>query len=103
MTQQLQYEEYIAEVREHLLKQEIKTRKLKEDLRDSINMGVFNYPILMAADIIGYNIDAVPVGKDQVQHLEMTRDIARAFNKTYGEELFVEPEAIVDASVATIP
>jgi tryptophanyl-tRNA synthetase len=68
-----------------------------------LNMGVFNYPILMAADIIGYNIDAVPVGKDQVQHLEMTRDIARAFNKTYGEELFVEPEAIVDASVATIP
>jgi tryptophanyl-tRNA synthetase len=57
----------------------------------------------MAADIIGYDIDAVPVGKDQVQHLEMTRDIARAFNKTYGEELFVEPEAIVDASVATIP
>jgi tryptophanyl-tRNA synthetase len=60
-----------------------------------INMGVFNYPILMAADIIGYDIDAVPVGKDQIQHLEMTRDIARAFNKTYGQEVFREPEAIV--------
>jgi tryptophanyl-tRNA synthetase len=49
----------------------------------------------MAADIIGYDIDAVPVGKDQIQHLEMTRDIARAFNKTYNQEIFREPEAIV--------
>jgi tryptophanyl-tRNA synthetase len=57
----------------------------------------------MAADIIGYDIDAVPVGKDQIQHLEMTRDIARAFNKTYGQEVFVEPEAIIEASVATLP
>jgi tryptophanyl-tRNA synthetase len=68
-----------------------------------INMWVFNYPILMAADIIGYDIDAVPVGKDQIQHLEMTRDIARAFNKTYGKEIFREPEAIIEESVATLP
>lgn len=68
-----------------------------------INMGVFNYPILMAADIIGYDIDAVPVGKDQIQHLEMTRDIARAFNKTYGQEIFREPEAIVTEWLATLP
>lgn len=57
----------------------------------------------MAADIIGYDIDAVPVGKDQIQHLEMTRDIARAFNKTYGREVFIEPEAIIEESVATLP
>ena len=60
-----------------------------------INMGVFNYPILMAADILGYEIDAVPVGKDQIQHLEMTRDIARAFNKEFSTSLFTEPQAIV--------
>ena len=68
-----------------------------------INMGVFNYPILMAADIVGYGIDAVPVGRDQEQHLEMTRDIARAFNKTYGEDVFTEPQAIIDDTVATLP
>lgn len=68
-----------------------------------INMGTFNYPILMAADILGYDIDAVPVGKDQLQHLEMTRDIARAFNKTYGKEVFTEPEAIIAREVATLP
>lgn len=57
----------------------------------------------MAADIIGYDCEAVPVGKDQIQHLEMTRDIARAFNKTYGKEVFVEPEAIIAEEVATLP
>ena len=57
----------------------------------------------MAADIIGYDIDAVPVGKDQIQHLEMTRDIARAFNKTYGQEVFTEPEAMISEEVATLP
>ncbi len=57
----------------------------------------------MAADIIGYDCDAVPVGKDQIQHLEMTRDITRAFNKTYGKEVFTEPEAIIEESVATLP
>jgi tryptophanyl-tRNA synthetase len=57
----------------------------------------------MAADIIGYDIDAVPVGKDQIQHLEMTRDIVRAFNKTYGVEVFREPEALIEKDVATLP
>jgi tryptophanyl-tRNA synthetase len=57
----------------------------------------------MAADILGYHIDAVPVGKDQLQHLEMTRDIARNFNKTYGAEIFREPEAIIAEDVATLP
>ncbi|MFO0763405.1 MAG: tryptophan--tRNA ligase [Candidatus Gracilibacteria bacterium] len=68
-----------------------------------LNMGVFNYPILMAADILGYGIEAVPVGKDQVQHLEMTRDIARNFNKTYNCNLFIEPKAIVTEGLATLP
>ena len=57
----------------------------------------------MAADIIGYDCEAVPVGKDQIQHLEMTRDIARAFNKTYKQDIFIEPEAIIDEAVATLP
>lgn len=70
---------------------------------DEINMWVFNYPILMAADIIGYDIEAVPVGKDQIQHLEMARDIARSFNKTYGKEVFPEPVAIVTEELATLP
>lgn len=74
-----------------------------ESKNADINMWVFNYPILMAADIIGYDIDAVPVGKDQIQHLEMTRDIARAFNKTYRQEVFTEPEAMISEEVATLP
>ena len=57
----------------------------------------------MAADIIGYDCEAVPVGRDQIQHLEMTRDIVRAFNRTYGQEVFREPEAIIDEAVATLP
>jgi tryptophanyl-tRNA synthetase len=57
----------------------------------------------MAADIIGYDIEAVPVGKDQIQHLEMARDIARSFNKTYGKEVFPEPVAIVTEELATLP
>ena len=74
-----------------------------EAKESDINMWVFNYPLLMAADIIGYDIDAVPVGRDQLQHLEMTRDIARAFNKTYGRDIFTEPEAIITKTVETLP
>lgn len=74
-----------------------------EAKNSDINMGVFNYPILMAADIIGYDIDVVPVGQDQKQHLEMTRDIARAFNKTYGEEVFTIPQEYIEPNVATLP
>lgn len=68
-----------------------------------VNMGTFNYPILMAADILGYDVDAVPVGRDQLQHLEMTRDMARNFNSTYGVPIFKEPEAIIVESLATLP
>lgn len=59
----------------------------------SASAGLFTYPVLMAADILGYDATTVPVGKDQVQHLEMAREIARAFNHQYGEKVFIEPEA----------
>eukprot|EP01029_Cantina_marsupialis_P023465 TRINITY_DN586906_c0_g2_i1.p1 TRINITY_DN586906_c0_g2~~TRINITY_DN586906_c0_g2_i1.p1 ORF type:complete len:301 (-),score=63.51 TRINITY_DN586906_c0_g2_i1:359-1261(-) len=66
------------------------------------NHGLFSYPVLMAADILLFDSNIVPVGKDQIQHVEMTRDIANSFNNTYGE-LLVLPEAKVDEVVATVP
>jgi len=66
------------------------------------NHGLFAYPVLMAADILLYGADIVPVGKDQKQHLEMTRDIAIRFNQTYGE-VFVVPEPDIPDSVAMVP
>jgi tryptophanyl-tRNA synthetase len=68
----------------------------------SPNFGLFAYPVLMAADILLYNANLVPVGKDQKQHLEMTRDIAIKFNLTYGET-FVVPESEIREEVATVP
>ncbi len=68
-----------------------------------INMAVFNYPILMTADIIGYDVDIVPVGKDQKQHLEFSRDIAQNFNKTYGVDFFKLPEPYIEKTVELIP
>lgn len=70
--------------------------------KDKINTGLFSYPVLMAADILLYNADLVPVGKDQKQHLEITRDLARSFNHTYGE-IFVIPEPKISEDVMTIP
>lgn len=72
---------------------------------DGVTMGLFSYPILMAADILIFNAHKVPVGRDQVQHLEMARDIAQRFNHLYGgiEPWFVLPEAVVDDEVATLP
>lgn len=67
----------------------------------AITMGLFSYPILMAADILMFNAKKVPVGKDQVQHLEMTRDIASRFNHVY-KKLFVLPEVVVDESSAVL-
>src|SRR5690606_14804561 len=66
------------------------------------NFGLFAYPVLMAADILLYDTTVVPVGKDQKQHLEMTRDIAIKFNQTYGET-FVVPEPSIAEEVAVIP
>jgi len=73
-----------------------------EDPDFALAMGLFSYPILMAADILMFNAQQVPVGRDQVQHLEMTRDIAQRFNHHFGE-LFVLPEAVVDDNVAVLP
>ncbi len=66
------------------------------------NHGLFAYPVLMAADILLYGANKVPVGKDQIQHLEMTRDIAIRFNQTYGET-FIVPDADVAEDVALVP
>ena len=68
----------------------------------SPNFGLFAYPVLMAADILLFDTNAVPVGQDQRQHLEMTRDIAIKFNQTYGET-FVVPEAVIRGDVAVVP
>ena len=76
--------------------------KAGRDPDKQINMGLFNYPVLMAADILLYGSHVVPVGLDQKQHLEMTRDIATAFNKNYGE-ILVLPEASIKEEVMTIP
>lgn len=67
-----------------------------------VNHGLFAYPVLMAADILIYDSDEVPVGKDQKQHLEITRDVAQRFNRQYGETLVV-PEPRIEEAVATIP
>lgn len=72
-----------------------------EDSDFGVTMGLYSYPILMAADILLFNANQVPVGKDQIQHVEMARDIAARFNHHYGEH-FVLPEAKVDANVAVL-
>lgn len=72
-----------------------------KDADKGITMGLFCYPVLMAADILMFKANKVPVGKDQVQHLEMTRDIAARFNHVYGEH-FPLPEAVVDEKAAVL-
>jgi len=72
-----------------------------EDDDTAINMGLFSYPILMAADILMFNAHKIPVGRDQIQHVEMARDIAQRFNHHYGEH-FVLPAAQVDDDVAIL-
>ena len=76
--------------------------EIGHDADDGINVGLYNYPVLMAADIILFNTDVVPVGQDQRQHLEIARDIANAFNYVYGDTL-VPPEAAILENVATVP
>lgn len=68
-----------------------------------VNAGLFTYPVLMAADILLYSANLVPVGKDQLQHLEMTRDIATTFNRIMEEEILVIPEARISEEVMIIP
>lgn len=76
--------------------------KDKSDRLSDVNAGLFTYPVLMTADILLYDAELVPVGKDQRQHLEIARDIATAFNNQYGET-FVVPESKIEEQVMTIP
>jgi len=76
--------------------------KDKQENLSDVNAGLFTYPVLMSADILLYDAEFVPVGKDQQQHLEMCRDIAQTFNHRYGE-IFVIPEALIDEKVMTVP
>lgn len=76
--------------------------KDKADRLQDVNTGLFTYPMLMAADILLYDADMVPVGKDQMQHLEMTRDVASRFNHQMGETLIL-PEVIVQKDTMLIP
>ena len=72
------------------------------ELDDGVTAGLFMYPVLMAADILMFSARKVPVGRDQIQHIEMARDIAASFNHLYGEHL-TAPEAVVDEHVALLP
>jgi len=76
-----------------------------EDVDAGITMGLFSYPILMAADILMFNAHQIPVGRDQIQHIEMARDVAQRFNHLYGKgtDFFVLPEAVVEAEMALLP
>jgi tryptophanyl-tRNA synthetase len=74
-----------------------------EGRANEINHGIFAYPVLMASDILVYDSDVVPVGQDQIQHLEMTRDMAQKFNQAYGGEFLKLPEAKVRKEVAVVP
>ena len=76
-----------------------------EDPDAGITMGLFSYPVLMAADILMFNAHKVPVGRDQIQHVEMARDIGQRFNHLFGQgkELFTLPEAVIEEEVATLP
>ncbi|MEO6364507.1 MAG: tryptophan--tRNA ligase [Luteimonas sp.] len=84
-----------------------KNRGEGEDDDAGVNAGLFMYPVLMAADILLFNAHKVPVGRDQVQHIEMARDFGQRFNHLYGEpagtDYFTLPEAVIEAQVATLP
>ncbi len=80
-----------------------KNREAGKPDDDGINMGLYTYPTLMAADILAYDSDIVPVGKDQIQHVEIARDIAGAINAHYNRELLKQPEYYVDEHVAVVP
>jgi len=74
-----------------------------EDADAGINAGLYMYPVLMAADILAFDANKVPVGRDQIQHIEMARDLGQRFNHIHGREFFVLPEALIEEQVATLP
>ena len=75
----------------------------EKDHDKGITMGLFNYPILMAADILALEAEIIPVGKDQIQHIEIARDIANRFNHIYKSKILVTPKAYVNANNSIIP
>jgi tryptophanyl-tRNA synthetase len=91
--------------RAHAYKAQIAENELggAPDLDAGIGMGLYVYPILMAADILAFDADLVPVGEDQKQHVEIARDIAQRVNHTYGAELLKLPSVLTDAGTAVIP
>ncbi|AMV00278.1 MULTISPECIES: tryptophan--tRNA ligase [Xanthomonas] len=80
-----------------------KNRADGEDEDAGVTAGLFMYPVLMAADILIFNAHRVPVGRDQIQHIEMARDFAQRFNHVYGRDFFTLPEAVIDEQVSTLP
>lgn len=80
-----------------------KNRADGEDDDAGITAGLFMYPVLMAADILIFNADRVPVGRDQIQHIEMARDFGQRFNHLFGKDYFALPEAAIEENVATLP
>ncbi|WP_019304466.1 tryptophan--tRNA ligase [Xanthomonas oryzae] len=80
-----------------------KNRADGEDEDAGVTAGLFMYPVLMAADILIFNAHKVPVGRDQIQHIEMARDFAQRFNHVYGREFFTLPEGVIDEQVSTLP
>jgi tryptophanyl-tRNA synthetase len=78
-------------------------RAKNEDADAGINAGLYMYPVLMAADILIFQAHKVPVGRDQIQHIEMARDIGQRFNHIYGGDYFTLPEAAIEDNVATLP
>ncbi len=79
-----------------------KNREEQQDEDAGISAGLFMYPVLMAADILIFKANRVPVGRDQIQHIEMARDFAQRFNHVYGKEYFPLPEVVIDEQVATL-
>jgi tryptophanyl-tRNA synthetase len=90
--------------RAHAYKAAVEKNQAAGNDRDAgVNMGLYTYPVLMAADILLFDTDVVPVGQDQTQHVEMCADIAGSFNSTYGKDVFVIPKAYVQPGVEVIP
>jgi tryptophanyl-tRNA synthetase len=90
--------------RAHAYKAAVQANNEKGDDPDSgVNMGLFTYPALMAADIVLFDSDVVPVGKDQLQHIEMAQDIVQSVNANYGKQILKVPQAAIQEDVAVIP
>ena len=90
--------------RAHAYKASVDANAAKQsaDRDDGINMGLFTYPILMSADILLFDADVVPVGRDQIQHVEFARDIAGYFNRRYDTEFFNLPEHSIQDGVGSV-